>query len=221
LGYMLRPEERSMRMVAMLVLVLVLGLVAPVRAEDPAVCAFSAGALPVDTLPPGTPHGTAIPIDHIVVLMQENRSFDHYFGQLHRSAERKGEAEPAKASNANPLGGTPIAAFHQKKACEVADLDHGWNGTHHEWNGGAMDGFTAANVDPADPSGSRTMGYHTRKELKFYYKLYRENAIADRYFCSVLGPTYPNRFFLLAATSFGHIRNDFPGGPTGFAQPPH
>ena len=52
------------------------------------------------------------------------------------------------------------------------------------------------------------MGYYTQRDIPFYYGLYRTFAIGDRYFCSVLGPTFPNRFYLLAGTSFGHIRND-------------
>src|SRR5207253_1852358 len=54
--------------------------------------------------------------------------------------------------------------------------------------------------------------------LPFYYALYRKFATGDRFFCSLLSQTFPNRFYLLAGTSFGHIRNDFPG-PTEFAQP--
>jgi len=73
-----------------------------------------------------------------------------------------------------------------------------------------MDGFTAANVDPADPSGARTMGFYRRRDLPYYYKLYRAFATGDHYFCSALTQTFPNREYLLAGTSGGHIRNDFP-----------
>ncbi|HUL98819.1 MAG TPA: alkaline phosphatase family protein, partial [Mycobacterium sp.] len=105
--------------------------------------------------------------------------------------------------------------FHKTTYCEVADLDHSWTGTHNEVNGGAMDGFTAANVDVADgdPTGSRTMGYYDQTDLPFYYGLFNTFAIGDRYFCSVLSQTFPNRLYLLAGTSFGHIRNDTVGLP--------
>src|SRR5436189_6040184 len=79
-----------------------------------------------------------------------------------------------------------------------------------------MDGFTVANVVPADPTGSRTMGWYDRKDLPFYYGLYSTFAISDRYFSSVLSQTFPNRFFLLAGTSFGHIRNDLPANANQF-----
>ncbi|HYR97199.1 MAG TPA: alkaline phosphatase family protein [Candidatus Binatus sp.] len=193
-------------------------LLAPVYAQEtPPACTFGPGALPADTLPAGTRHGSQIPVDTIVVLMQENRSFDHYFGQLHYQGKRRSEGEPRNASNPDPLGGAPISAFHQTRYCEVADLDHSWSGTHREWNNGAMDGFTAANVDANDPNGSRTMGYYDRSDFPFYYALYKKFATGDRYFCSALTQTFPNRFYLLAATSFGHIRNDFPTSPTDFA----
>jgi phospholipase C len=167
-------------------------------AETPPACTFGPGALPVATLPAGSPHGGQIPIDHIVVLMQENRSFDHYFGRLRRAS-----GPPRRASNPSPDGGKPIRPFHQTRYCEVADLDHLWSGSHREWDGGKMDGFTAANVDPGDPTGSRTMGFYTARDLPFYYKLYRTFATGDRYFCSALTQTFPNRLYLLAGTSFG------------------
>jgi phospholipase C len=159
----------------------------------------------------GAEHGPS-PIQHIVVLMQENRSFDTYFSAL-------GGATPT-GSNPNPLNptGPPINQFHKTNYCEVADLDHSWNGTHRQWNNGTMDGFTATNMVAADPTGSRTMGYYDQRDLPFYYGLYNTFGTSDRYFASALTQTFPNRFYLLAGTSFGHIRNDFPSA-TGYTQP--
>jgi phospholipase C len=177
-----------------------------------AISAAFLGAITLLTVPLSTSNvsastsGPASRIQHVVVLMQENRSFDHYFGQQ------------SSATNPNPLGGAPISAFHKSTYCEVADLDHSWNGTHQEWDGGRMDGFTAANAVPADPTGSRTMGYYDQTDLPFYYALDSTFATGDHYFASALTQTFPNRFYLLAGTSFGHIRNDFPG-PAGYTQP--
>jgi phospholipase C len=193
-----------------LALALVLPIALPVAALAQPSCPFGAGALPVDTLPPGTIHGDQIPFEHIVVLMQENRSYDHYFGKL-----RKKSGPPRGTSNPDPLGGDPIKPFHQTRYCETADLDHSWNGTHREFNGGAMNGFTTENVDPSDPSGRRAMGYYRRKDIPFYYKLYKKFASGDRFFCSVLSQTFPNRYYLLAGTSFGHINNAFPNIAAG------
>jgi phospholipase C len=189
---------------------------AAVAQEAAPSCVFGPGALPTDTAPGGL-HGDQIPIDHVLVLMQENRSFDHYFHRLSRS-KRGVEAVPKDASNPDPLGGPAIPPTHDGRLCEVADLNHSWNGTHRSWNGGAMDGFTAQNQNAADPSGARTMHYYTKRDIPFYYKLYTTFPTSDRHFSSVLGPTYPNRHYLLAATSFGHIRNDFPADGTQFSQ---
>ncbi len=156
-------------------------------------------------------------IKHVVVFMQENRSADTYLGQLN-TLQPAYEAEPA-TGNPNPIGPGTIVPFHKTTLCESSDLNHSWNGEHQGWDNGAMDGFTAANdsssanADPSDPTGSRTMGYYTQADLPYYYSLYSTFATGDRYFQSVLGPTYPNRFYLYAGTSFGHIQNDNP--PSG------
>ena len=81
-----------------------------------------------------------------------------------------------------------------------------------------MDGFTAQNAIAADPTGSRAMGYYNAGDLPFSYRLANTFGVGDRYFASVPGPTYPNRFYEMAGTSFGHIRNDFPPDG-GWTQP--
>ncbi len=165
---------------------------------------------------PQNPHN--VPVDHIVVLMQENRSADTYLGQLNAFGQPAYPAEPT-TGNPDPLNpmGPAIVPFHKTTYCETSDLNHSWNGTHQEWNNGAMDGFTAANAtgsanpDPADPSGARSMGYYNQTDLPFYYGLYNTFATNDHYFSSVLTQTFPNRSYLYAGTSFGHIANDFSG----------
>src|SRR5262249_2565560 len=168
-----------------------------------------AGALPAETLGAELPRGADIPIDHIIVLMQENRSFDNYFGQLPAFGQRTVDGLPAHASNPGS-DGTPVSSFHEDRYC-TADTDHSWTGSHLDFARGRNDGFVTRN----DPGGERAMGYYDERDLPYYYALAKTFAVADRYFCSVLGPTFPNRSYLLAATSFGHIRND-PGrfGPT-------
>jgi phospholipase C len=147
-------------------------------------------------------------IKHVVVLMQENRSYDSYYGHLHDQGQPGSSVEP-NTGNPDPVNaGQTITPFKTTQQCTVADLNHSWNGTHQEWNNGKMDGFTAANVDTNDPSGRRAMGYFDKQTLPFYYGLANTFAIADHYFASVLTQTFPNRFYLLTGTSFGHIRND-------------
>jgi phospholipase C len=145
-------------------------------------------------------------IDHLVVLMQENRSFDSYFGQLASSSEQQQAGNPNPADKSGP----PILPFDNPKMCETADLAHSWDAVHQQVNGDKMDGFTATNVDPTDPTGARAMARYGPRDLPYYYGLARTFGIGDRYFSSVPGPTYPNRYYLVAGTSFGHIDNTFP-----------
>jgi phospholipase C len=185
--------------------------VATAALTGPTLAAIQAGTSPAQA----APKPPASVINHVVVMMQENRSSDHYLGQLHYEGQPRMEGEPIDASNPNPVDPTapPIRNFHKTTYCEVADLNHSWNGSHTEYDNGLMDGFTRANVNAADPTGSRTMGWYDQTDLPFYYAMDKTFATGDRYFQSVLSQTFPNRFYLLAGTSFGHIRNDFPTDP--------
>jgi phospholipase C len=166
----------------------------------------ASGLPPALRAAPSAPAGIT-KINHVVVLMQENRSYDSYFSQLHFEGQPDSSVESQKP-NPNPFGGPPIHPFLTTNPCTSADLNHSWTGVHEEVDGGAMDGFTAQNEDPTDPTGSRTMAYYDQRTLPFYYGIANEFSIADRYFASVPGPTFPNRFYLLTGTSFGHITND-------------
>jgi phospholipase C len=110
---------------------------------------------------------------------------------------------PADASNPAPSG-APIPWHHEPAYC-VADTDHGWVAGHEQWNDGRNDGFATTNANDADPTGQRAMGYYDQSDIPFYYDLFSTFAMSDRYFCAVLGSTYPNRFYLAAGTSFGIV----------------
>src|SRR6266852_6852451 len=126
-------------------------------------------------------------------------------------------------SNSNPdAGSSAVPSFHEPNYCVFPDLDHEWADSHAEANfanpndalmASPNDGFVRMNdLSPYQPdlgvenaTEDETMGYYTRTDLPFYYSLASTFAIDDRYFSSVLGPTFPNRSYLYAATSFGHV----------------
>jgi phospholipase C len=164
-------------------------------------CEFGAGDLPDETLGPQIPQGDDIPLDHLVILMQENRSFDHYFGRLPAAGHTDVDGLPSDASNPD-ANGEPVEAFHAERYC-IDDVAHGWNASHLQYNDGANDGFVVTN----DPDGGRAMGYLEQSDLPFYYGLAKTFAMADNFFCSLLGPTFPNRFYFLTGTSDGRINN--------------
>ncbi|MRG95911.1 phospholipase C [Polyangium spumosum] len=179
-------------------------------------CEYKAGMLPAETQGKSRPYGADIPVDHIVVLMLENRSFDHYFQKLPEAGQSDVDVAPENYTNPDE-NGNPVAPFRDTQLCFV-DTNHEWTGTHEQINGGQMDGFYKTShgfhEQPAGGtlemlSGSRALGYYTQEDLPFYYWLANEFAIADRYFSSIAGPTWPNRMFLYAASSFGAVHNQF------------
>lgn len=169
-------------------------------------CTFSPGDQSGKTFAKGTPLGDDIPIDHIVVLMLENRSFDHLFQNLPAFGVTDAEVAPAGFSNPDE-DGTPIPAFHLDEYC-FNDTNHGWDGSHRQYGNGLNDGFVVSNRGGSfDPMGTRGVGFYTDADIPIFYALAKEYAIADRFFCSLLGPTFPNRSFFYGATSFGHTSN--------------
>ncbi len=151
----------------------------------------------VDTIPE---------IEHVVIYMQENHSFDQYYGVLGRGdGFTLGPGGVPTNSNPNPAaGGAPFAVYHSPSTCDSISGDHSWNAEHISVNGGAMDGFIAAS------NSTNVMGYFDGTDLPFYYGLASTFPICDRWFCSVRGPTHPNRRFLLAGTANGIVQTSIP-----------
>ena len=149
-------------------------------------------------------------VEHVVFLMHENRSFDHYFGTYR--GVRGFDDHPSDSlgvfAQAWPGGPAPsLLPFHLDTNSANAectnDLSHAWDVQHRCWNGGQMDGFVATHVDPsveAPANGVLTMGYYTRADLAFYYALADAFTICDAYHCSVMGPTGPNRLYAVSGT---------------------
>jgi phospholipase C len=167
--------------------------------------------------PPG---GSLRDIEHIVILMQENRSFDHYFGTM---PGVRGFADPAaiRLPDGSPVFRQPnpghaqgyLTPFRLDTATTSAQAtpgtDHSWPTQHLAWNNGRMDQWVQA-------KGPFTMGYFTQADIPFQWALARAFTICDHYHCSVLGPTNPNRLYMWtgmidpAGTAGGPVIDDTP-----------
>jgi phospholipase C len=135
------------------------------------------------------------PIEHVIVSCQENRSFDHYFGHAPFVGQY---GVPAGYSQPDGSGGS-VTPF-EFSDLSTADIPHDWTAMHAEYHAGAMDGFyTTAGID--------AMGYYTAQQLPFYYSLFNEFTLCTSFFSALMGPTWPNRFYLAAGTSGGITTN--------------
>src|SRR5215475_4674373 len=137
------------------------------------------------------------PINHVIISCQENCSFDHYFGYA-AQVQAAGFGPAVGYSQPDGNGGTVIP--FEFTSLSTPDIGHGWFDVHGEWNGGAMNGFYTTD-------GINAMGYYTAAEIPYYYSLLNEFTLCTNYFCSLLGPTWPNRFYLAAGTSGGITTN--------------
>jgi phospholipase C len=141
-------------------------------------------------------------IRSIVVLMMENHSFDNYLGTLGRG---DGLPDPAPENRRRDGSSVPSHLFASTTQTKGVP-SQSWRSTHIQYGGGANDGFVTA-IEDLSPDADPTvgMGYWDERHLPFYYGLARTFPLADRWFSSLLGPTFPNRRFLLAATAHGLI----------------
>ncbi|GBR16289.1 phosphocholine-specific phospholipase C [Gluconobacter frateurii] len=172
----------------------------------------AAGSLPGNlrqalAVPANRKTGTIQDVEHVVILMQENRSFDHYFGCLNgvrgygdpRAAQQPGGTSVFAQKKAD---GSTVLPFrmntvHTSSAC-IASLDHSWKGSQKVWN--EWDCWIPHKT-------AMTMGHFTRRDIPYYYALADAFTICDAYHCSIFGPTNPNRLFLFSGTnglSVGH-----------------
>jgi phospholipase C len=149
-----------------------------------------------------------LPLDTIVVLMMENRSFDHYLGWLPGADGRQGGLVYRDAAG-QPHSTHRLAPDFQ--GCAHPDPDHSWNGGRRQIHAGRMDGFlrSGENDDFA-------IGYYAEPDLPFMPAVARAFTTFDRFFCSVLAPTFPNREYMHAAQSYGMTDNTMPLEAGGF-----
>jgi len=171
-------------------------------------------ALPIDlsqalAIPASNRTRSIRDVEHVIFLMQENRSFDHYFGTLRGV---RGFADPhpvtlpsGKSVWYQPNGSSDLLPYRPPVPdlgqTFLPDPPHGWNDTHAAWNAGRYDQWVPN-------KGIVTMTYHTRKDLPYQFALADAFTICDNYHCSLLGPTDPNRYHMWT----GWVGNDGAGG---------
>ena len=146
-------------------------------------------------------------VKHLVFQMQENRSFDHYFGTFPGA---RGFNDPTairlptgrsvfqQPDPANPDG--YLEPWHMSTittgAAAVPSLSHDWRDQHASWNQGAMDGWLLTHVaSDGETNGSFTMGYYEQEDIPFHWALAKAFTLADNYHCAAMGPTDINRLF--------------------------
>ncbi len=186
--------------------------------------AMSNNTVSTRTGPPPPPPAGITAVNHIVYMMQENRSFDHYFGQLNNYRQAQGlgadvDVTPANASQLSYDHSTTFTPFHMHSKC-VEDLSSYWNESHNAWNHAdhtsatpMMDGFAnSAGGDSRNSStvgydinGQRVMGYYDDTDLPYYYFMATQFAISDRWFSPVMTNTPANRMYAIAGTSHGVV----------------
>lgn len=148
------------------------------------------------TWSPGTAAaGDGSAITHVLIACQENRTFDTYYGYYPNAGTF---GIPANYSQPDGSGGS-VTPLHATQA-STQDINHTWSAIHSEWDNGQMDGFMTTD-------GANAMIYYDGSDLPYYYALANAFTLCGNYFCSLLGPTAPNRLYLWSATSGGNTSN--------------
>ncbi|MGW9432558.1 alkaline phosphatase family protein, partial [Streptomyces decoyicus] len=173
------------------------------------VSALSSSIARAAAIPAKRRSGSINDIEHVVVLMQENRSFDHYFGSM-KGVRGFGDPRPLVLESGKPVwhqqdGDKEVLPYHPDAEDLgmqfIEGLDHDWAGGHKAWNNGKYDNWI-----PAKTAG--TMAHLTRKDIPFHYALADAFTVCDAYHCSFMGATDPNRYYMYT----GHVGNDGSGG---------
>jgi phospholipase C len=148
------------------------------------------------------PSAKNLPLDTIVVLMMENRSFDHYLGWLPGADGRQAGMTYSDAAG-QQFETHRLAPDWQ--GCAHPDPDHSWEGGRDQLDGGRMDGFLRSGENDVF-----SIGYYAEQDLPFIPAAAKEFTTFDRFFCSLLASTYPNRYYMHSAQSYGMKDNTLP-----------
>jgi phospholipase C len=148
-----------------------------------------------------------MPLDTIVVLMMENRSFDHYLGWLPGADGRQAGLQFTDGKGVTHSTHRLLPNF---QGCAFLDPDHSWGGGRIEFNNGKMDGFLKAQSDVF------SIGYYEQGDIAFTPHVAKAFTAFDRFFCSLLASTYPNREYMHSGQSYGMMDNSLPLSSGGF-----
>ncbi len=177
-----------------------------------AAATFPASIAKALAIPANNATGSIQDVEHVVFMMQENRSFDHYFGTL-RGVRGYGDPRAIQLPSGKPVWYQPnvdspdgyTLPFHPGAPDLglqfIEDLAHDWTSTHGALNSGLYDQWVPN-------KGTTTMAHLTRSDIPFHYALADAFTICDAYHCSLLGPTDPNRYHMWT----GWVGNDGKGG---------
>jgi phospholipase C len=181
-----------------------LALPADTKGGERLACTFSIGAKAEQTLGMDDTSAASMPIRHVIIMMKENRSFDHLLGRLQERGQPGTEAIPADYVNVD-LAGQPVAMFHATTTCPKPDPAHQAVEMRTCVNGGKMDGFVKNAALTTGTDGHHVMGAYDEADLPFYYFLAKTWALDDRHFAPMVGGTFANRNFFLLGTNAGTV----------------
>jgi phospholipase C len=142
-------------------------------------------------------------IKHVIILMQENRSFDEYFGTF-PGANGFANVSAAQATAAWP-GIIPTRLSSFTWPLSGLGCDHNWDGQHDSWNSGAMNGWNSTKAISQNPPAC--MGYYLQDDIPYHWWLAQNFVLCDNYFCSVMGPTIPNRLYMMSGAAIDPAMN--------------
>jgi phospholipase C len=177
------------------------------NAANRANCTYVPGSRPDTTLAGYDICGLQSKIQHIVIVMQENRSFDHMFS---RNARARSSCASTDHRCVNTYvgtswadtGGSPVHAG----TANLSDIGHSWSAMHGAWDNGLMDHFGVT-------MGTGALYYYLEQDHPFYSWLLNQYATSDKHFAALLGPTWPDRDYLIWGTSGGMTNNSFAPPP--------
>ncbi|HXT24096.1 MAG TPA: alkaline phosphatase family protein, partial [Candidatus Eisenbacteria bacterium] len=170
--------------------------------------AFPASISRALAIPANNRTGSINDVEHVVFMMQENRSFDHYFGAL-RGVRGFGDPRAVRLPSGKSVWHQPDESHPDGYLLPfrpdvpnlgltfIEDTAHDWNSTHDAWNGGSYDRWVPN-------KGTTSMAHLTRQDIPYHYALADAFTVCDAYFCSLLGPTDPNRYHMWT----GWVGND-------------